>query len=139
MSYELAQKMGLIWDPDIQIYMESANGTLEKSIGLAKNVAFKFGDITVFLQVHIIDGPAYKVLLGRPFEVLTESSIKNKSDGTQVVTLTDPITEKRVSMPTLDRGTKKATVESVRDEDDPPIRTADSRKPSEGFQPASRS
>ncbi len=138
MAYELALKFGIVWDPDIQIYMQSANGALEKSIGLAKNVSFQFGDIILFLQVHIIDGPAYKILLGRPFEVLTESQFKNKSDGSQIVTLTDPATGNRVSMPTQNRGSRRATVETVVDEDDQPTKTADAKAPSEDFHPPSR-
>lgn len=139
MSYEEAQDLGLVWDPDVQIYMQSANGALEKSIGLAKNVAFKFGDLTVYLQVHIIDGPAYKVLLGRPFEVLTESQFMNKRDGSQIVTLKDPVTGKRCSMPTINRGSKKPTVESVTDQDDKPARNADRSGGSGDFRPSSRS
>ncbi len=133
MAYALALEFGIVWDPDIQIYMQSANGALEKSIGLAKNVSFQFGDITLFLQVHIIDGPAYKILLGRPFEVLTESQFKNKSDGSQIITLTDPANGNRVSMSTLNRGSKRATVETVVDEDDQPAKTADTKNPSAGF------
>lgn len=147
MSLEKAKEVGLTWDPDVQIYMQSANGQLKKSVGLSRNVPFVFGDITVYLQVHIIDQPAYKVLLGRPFDILTESSINNKSDGSQTVTLKDPNTLKRCTLPTYARGTfattrkpasnagaesapppphktvgqarsKKATVESVPDEED---------------------
>jgi hypothetical protein len=139
MSYEQAQGLGLVWDPDVQIYMQSANGSLEKSVGLARNVSFRFGDITVFLQVHIIDGPAYKILLGRPFEVLTESQFINSRDGSQIITLKDPVTGQRCSMPTTNRGSRKPTVETVLDQDDPPAKTADRSGPSKDFRPSSRS
>ncbi|KAJ7654887.1 hypothetical protein B0H17DRAFT_1146580 [Mycena rosella] len=104
MSYEQAKESKLVWDPDIQIFMQSANGSLEKSVGLAKNVAFQFGDITVYLQVHIIRGPAYKILLGRPFEILTESTVQNHPDGSQTLTMKDPNSQKRCMMPTHPRG-----------------------------------
>ncbi|KAJ7667177.1 hypothetical protein B0H17DRAFT_868268, partial [Mycena rosella] len=104
MSYEQAKELQLVWDPDIQIFMQSANGSLEKSVGLAKNVSFKFGEITVYLQVHMIGGPAYKVLLGRPFEILTESTVQNHPDGSQALTMKDPNTGKRCMMPTHPRG-----------------------------------
>ncbi|KAF8805161.1 hypothetical protein BYT27DRAFT_7104755, partial [Phlegmacium glaucopus] len=32
---------------------------------------------------------AYKVLLGRPFDVITESMVKNKKDRSQLLMLTD--------------------------------------------------
>lgn len=104
MALKIAERMGLMWDPDIQIYMQSANGLLKKSAGLAKNVPFLFGDIPVYLQVHIIDQPAYDVLLGRPFDILTASNIQNHIDGAQTVTIRDPFSNRRCVIPTHARG-----------------------------------
>ena len=104
MDVEVAKKMAVSWDPDIKIQMQSANKTVEETLGLARNVPFIFGEITVYLQVHIITDPAYKVLLGRPFDVLTESLIQNYRDGGQTVIVTDPNTRKRCVLPTYERG-----------------------------------
>lgn len=100
MSLATAIELGLIWDPDINIFMQSANGQVEKTVGLARNVAFRFGELTVYLQVHVIRDPAYKVLLGRPFDILTASNV-------QILTLTDPVTKKRCTLPTFERGALK--------------------------------
>ncbi len=126
MALSIAEELGLSWDPDIQIFMQSANGQLKKSAGLARNTSFEFGDLTVYLQVHIIDQPAYHVLLGRPFDILTESLIQNRRDGSQTLTIQDPNSEKRQTIPTLARGVystktpvkRKVTVEEVQDEGD---------------------
>ena len=99
-----AQKLEMTWDPDIAIDMESANRSIEKTLGLAKNVPFRCGSITVYLQVHIMLNPAYKVLLGRPFDTITESLVKNEKDGNQTLTLTDPNTGERCEMYTYERG-----------------------------------
>lgn len=104
MSELEAMRLGLTWDPDIVIHMQSANKQLEKTLGLAKDVAFRFNDLTVYLQVHILRNPAYKVLLGRPFDVLTESEIKNKKDGSQMITIRCPNTGTRMVVPTFTRG-----------------------------------
>jgi hypothetical protein len=104
MSLATAIELGLTWDPDINIFMQSANGQVEKTVGLAKNVAFRFGEITVYLQVHVIRDPAYKVLLGRPFDILTASNVQNQRDGSQILTLTDPVARKRCTLPTFERG-----------------------------------
>ena len=56
-----------VYDPAIKLNMQSANGTRDWSLGLARNVPFTIGTITLYLQVHIIDSPAYDILLGRPF------------------------------------------------------------------------
>ena len=113
MALSEAEELMLTWDPDVQIYMQSANGQLKKSAGLARNVAFDFGGITVYLQVHIIDQPAYKILLGRPFDILTESRIRNRANGTQTVTLKDPNTKKRITLPTHTRGTFSSVTRPV--------------------------
>jgi len=107
MALDQAKSLGLIWDPKIQIYMQSANGTMEQLVGMAGNVQFKWGSMNIYLQVHIISNPAYKVLLGRPFDVLTSSRVENSADGGQVVTMTDPNTGRMYAVPTFDRGTTK--------------------------------
>ncbi|KAJ4476248.1 hypothetical protein C8R41DRAFT_734306, partial [Lentinula lateritia] len=104
-SQEKAEKAGLIWDPDIVIYMQSANKGLEKSLGLARNVPFLIGDMTVLLQVHVIKEPAYDLLLGRPFDALLQTHIQNFADGRQIITLTEPLTNRRITVPTFARGT----------------------------------
>src|SRR5277367_3061294 len=68
MAKEVAVDLEIPWDPDITVQMQSANRSLEQTLGLAKNVPFLFGPITVYLQIHIMERPAYKVLLGRPFD-----------------------------------------------------------------------
>jgi hypothetical protein len=104
MSRAIAVELEVPWDPDITVRMESANKTYENTLGLARNVPFLFGTITAYLQVHVVENAAYKVLLGRPFDVVTESEIKNSRDGSQSVTLTDPNTGERCVMHTHERG-----------------------------------
>jgi hypothetical protein len=84
--------------------MQSANGSISPSLGLARNVPFLIGDITLYLQVHVVRNPAYDILLGRPFGVLTQSVIHNFSDENQTITICDPNTGKVVTVPTLPRG-----------------------------------
>ena len=107
MALETAIQIGLTWDPDINIFMQSANGQVEKTAGLARNVAFRFGELTVYLQVHVIKSPPYKVLLGRPFEILTASLVQNQTDGGQIITLTDPQSKNRCTFSTFERGHRK--------------------------------
>jgi hypothetical protein len=104
MSKEVAMALQIPWDPDIVVHMESANKSLEKTLGLAKNVPFVFGSITVYLQVHVMGKAAYKVLLGRPFDTITESEVRNSKDGSQSLTLTDLNTGERCVMHTHERG-----------------------------------
>jgi hypothetical protein len=118
MSKAIAEKLGVTWDTEMQIFMQSANGQMKQSYGLARNVLFQFGDVRAHLQVHIFEKPAYDVLLGRPFEVLTRSSSSNDGSGGCTLTITDPNTRKTSTMVTYARGSYKVpTVEEVPDED----------------------
>ena len=103
-SKDTAVELGLAWNPGITINLQSAQGHVEKTLGLSRNVPFQFGEITILLQIHIINKPAYSILLGRPFDALTESEVKNERNGMQTLTLTDPITKTKVVLPTYPRG-----------------------------------
>lgn len=117
MSREVAVGLEVSWDPDITVQMESANRSLERTLGLARNVPFLFGQIRVYLQVHVMESPAYKVLLGRPFDTITESWIKNERDGSQSLTLTDPNTGERCVMHTHERGKPPTVLRKPRVQD----------------------
>ena len=104
MSKATAENLGLTWDPKILIHMQSANGQFERSLGLAKNVPFKFGSIEIYLQVHVINEPAYKVLLGRPFDAVTRSTYRNDEYGGQTLILKCPITSLDIEFETFERG-----------------------------------
>jgi len=107
MSEATCHHLGIIYDPRIKINMESANGELDPSLGLARNVPCTIGDITLYLQFHVIRSPAYDILLGRPFDVLTESMIKNYANEDQTITIRDPNFDRRATIPTFPRGSPK--------------------------------
>lgn len=104
MSEEEATRLKVPWDPDVRILMQSANGSVEKTLGLARNIPCTFSGLTVYLQIHILRSAPYKALLGRPFEILTESMIKNSRDGSQTITMTDQYGGSRITIPTHERG-----------------------------------
>lgn len=109
MKEETAIKLGVCWSPDIKVNMQSANGSIESTLGLARNVPFCFdGKITLYFQVHIMKDPAYSVLLGRPFDAVGQSWIKNDKDGNQTITITDPNTGSHLTMPTYERGAQRS-------------------------------
>lgn len=62
-----AIRTSLSLDPEIVIDMQSANKSVDRTLGLARNVPFSFNGLTVYLQVHIIRNPTYTILLGRTF------------------------------------------------------------------------
>ncbi|KAK0193561.1 hypothetical protein F5146DRAFT_926343 [Armillaria mellea] len=110
-SANLAKQIGWEYGPDIYILMGSANQGVEKSLGLVKNVAFLFGEVMVYLQVHVLANPAYDLLLGRLFDTLTSSEVKNSTDGNQTMILTDPNTKKWTLIHTYPRGKALAVLQ----------------------------
>ena len=104
MSEGVCHELALLYDPGITLRMQSANGAITPSLGLAQNVPFRIGDIVLYLQVHILRNPAYDVLLGRPFDVLTQSIIHNFANEDQTITICDPNTGKLATVPTIPRG-----------------------------------
>ena len=77
------------------------------SLSLTRNVPFKIGPVTFYMQAHVIDSKTYEVLLGRPFDILTESVIRNFANEDQTITIHDPNTGQHVMVPTLARGSQK--------------------------------
>jgi hypothetical protein len=89
------------YDPSSKLNMDSANGEVDQSFGLSCNVSCKINTITLYLQIHIIWSPAYDILLGRPFDVLTKSTVKNFPNEDQTITIINPNTKHSVTIPTL--------------------------------------
>ena len=104
MSEEVCNALALPYDPTIRLHMMSANGGVDQSLRLARNVPFLVGDITLYLQVHVLRGPAYDILLGCRFVVLTRSVVCNFSDENQTITIIDPNSGRKATVPTIPCG-----------------------------------
>ncbi|KAG5649750.1 hypothetical protein H0H81_002199 [Sphagnurus paluster] len=101
MSEEVCHELKIKYDPSIILNMQSANGCLDPLLSLARNVPCTISDLTLYLQIHVICNPAYNILLGCPFDVLTSSNVKTYPDGNTVVTITDPNSGDVLAIPTF--------------------------------------
>ena len=104
MAEDVCFDLGLVYDPTIILNMQSANGEVDQSLGLAHNVPIQISNMTLYIQVHIIHSPTYDILLGRPFNILTESVVRNFANKDQTITIFDPNSGCRVTVPTSARG-----------------------------------
>ena len=86
--------------------MQDAGGKINKTAGLARNVPFTFGDIMLYLQLHVQMQAPFQVLLGRPLDILGESLVQNFANGDQEITLTDPNSGRKITVPTFPQGVK---------------------------------
>ncbi|KZT22797.1 hypothetical protein NEOLEDRAFT_1180548 [Neolentinus lepideus HHB14362 ss-1] len=75
MSEGVCLSLGIAFDSMVRVQMQSVNKTVDLTLSLAHNVPFQVGSITLYLQMHVVRDPAYDILLGRPFDVLTQSNI----------------------------------------------------------------
>ena len=103
MSEEICNALALHYDPTIRLHIMSANGGIDQSLGLARNVPFLVGDFMLYLQIHVLHTPAYDILLGRPFDILTQSVIRNYTNENQTVTIKDLNTGRKATVPTISR------------------------------------
>ena len=107
MSKEVCNALALPYDPDVHLNMVSTNGGVDQSLGVTRNIAFLVGDITVYLQVHILRLPAYDILLGCPFNILTQSVIRNFRNENQTIMIKDPNTRRSATVPTVECGSHR--------------------------------
>lgn len=92
------------YNPNHKISLQSANGTRDWSLGIVENLELEIGGMKLYVQAHVIREPAYNILLGRPFDVLTTSIVKNHRNEDQIITLHDPNSDKVVTLATHGRG-----------------------------------
>lgn len=102
MSEAVCHALGLSYDPSIILHMQSANGNVDRSLGLARDVPFRVGNLVLFM--HVIREAAYDILLGRPFDVLTESVVQNYRNEDQTLELYCPNSNRVATVPTFPRG-----------------------------------
>ena len=100
MSEAVCHHLGLQYDPRIRLHMQLVNGEVDESLGLARNVLARIGNIVVYIQVHVIRSPAYDILLGRPFDILMCSIVHNFPNEAQTITISDPNTGLVSTIPT---------------------------------------
>ncbi|KAF9258957.1 hypothetical protein L218DRAFT_827437, partial [Marasmius fiardii PR-910] len=101
MSDTASFALHITFDESFWIPVQSVNGDTDWTLGLARNVPFKFGDVTAFPQIHVVPSPAYDVLIGCLFDILMQSIVRNSLLGDQLICLHDANTRKEVTIPTL--------------------------------------
>ena len=111
----MCHALALIYDPRICLRMQSANREVDETLGLTRNVPILVGDITLYVQFHIVRNPAYDILLGQPFDILVESIVQNYSNGDQTIMIHDLSSRRIVTVPTFPCGTHPQTARPALD------------------------
>ena len=109
MSKEAYHALSLIYDPQLRLQMQSTNSEVDETLGLAQNIPMLLGEITFYVQFHVIHNPVYNILLGRPFDVLLESIICNYKNEDQTITIHDPNSRRTATVLTFTHSTHLQT------------------------------
>ena len=103
-SEECCHRLHIPFDPENGIPIQSANGAVNPTIGVAHNVSVTLpGELTVYLQMYVVRNAPYDILLGRPFETLVKATIENVSDDEQTIKMHCPNTGAVVKVATRAR------------------------------------
>ena len=104
MSEEVYNALALHYNPTIRLHMVSANSGIDQALGLAYNILFLVSNITLYLQIYILHAPSYDILLGHPFNILTQSIIHNYMDKNQIITIIDLNIGQKATILTIPHG-----------------------------------
>ena len=72
--------LALIYNLCVLLCTQSVNSKVDEMLGLTQNILMLIGVITLYVQVHIVCNPAYNILLGRLFNIVSESIVCNFSN-----------------------------------------------------------
>lgn len=100
---DMWEKIGLPIRSDKIMIMESANKTKDETMGLLQDLKIEIGGYDFYLQVQVVKDAPYEMLLGRPFFTLTQASHKHFDDGESRLTLLDPNSGDKITLPTRSR------------------------------------
>lgn len=110
MRKEIWEQLGLPLMSDYTMVMETANKSRTTTMGLLQNLKLTFGGIDLILQVQVIDKAPFDVLLGRPFQALASCQTNDFRDGEQHIRISDPNSDRVVTIPTRDRRLKPKSI-----------------------------
>ena len=115
MSEATCHALALTYNPRIRLCMQLANHEVDETLDLTRNVLILISDITLYIRFHIVCNLAYNVLLGRPFDILVKSIVRNYSNKDQTIMIHDPNSRRIAMVPTFLCGTHPQTARPTPD------------------------
>jgi predicted aspartyl protease len=115
MSKEAWTRAGNPLDPTRRLHLECADGGVSHTEGVIVNTPVTIGGIDFFMQIQVVEGAPFEILLGRPFFALARAIETSHQDGKSLLTLTDPNNPgDTITLPTKAKIMKKALIEDIR-------------------------
>lgn len=104
--------LGAALDTETTTTMQSANRGLNSTMGVIPDVSFEIGDVVLHTPVHVVEDAPYEVLLGRPFFALGSITTQDYRNGDQFLTIRDPATGVKITVPSLERRSRRRGVDT---------------------------
>ncbi|KAJ7493744.1 hypothetical protein FB451DRAFT_1020702 [Mycena latifolia] len=79
--------------------MQSANSQSNSTVGIITDLKCTVEGVDLLLQVHVVQGAPFDLLLGHPFFRFTSCQTIDDMNGSQEITITCPNTGTRVTIP----------------------------------------
>lgn len=103
MRRDVWERTDLFLIEDQGIILETANNGRSRTLGQVRRAELNLGGIKIFLQLQVVENAPFEVLLGRPFFAHTSCVTTDYPNGNQRITITDPLSGDRVTLPTHER------------------------------------
>ena len=87
---DLARDIGVVINKEQQLKMEGANSSTSWTIGCAKNLPMRIGDVDFQVHAHIVETAPFRLLLGRPFHHHLRCRLEDHPDRRVDISIHDP-------------------------------------------------
>ena len=109
MRRDIWERLGVPVAANKTMTMESANSGTTTTLSLVENhpVTLGDGDVTIHLQIQVVEDAPFEVLLGRPFFDVTNCTEVSRTGGSHLIKVVDPKTKNPFIFPTQPRPRKE--------------------------------
>src|SRR5882724_9547989 len=97
---DIWERLGIPMKHKQVMFMESANGQSNATMGSIPSICFSIGEVSLYCQVQVVKEAPFECLLGLPFMCLALTKCQEFPDGSTHLLLTDPNTGASIAIPT---------------------------------------
>src|SRR5882724_2074870 len=94
------EKLGTPMKHEQVMFMESANGQANMTMGMIPSICFSVGEVSLYCSFQVVRNAPFKCLLGLPFMSLASTKSQEFPDGSAHLLFTDPNTGASITVPT---------------------------------------
>jgi len=97
---DIWEKLGTPMKHEQVMFMESANGQANMTMGTIPSICFSFGEVSLYCLVQVVRNAPFECLLSLPFMSLASTKCQEFLDGSAHLLFTDPNMGASITVPT---------------------------------------